>query len=214
MWTRSLPVSISNRNQISSEEMGSPPAGREEPKRSRSLLEERNPTGCAPFSQHLLEFQMLPNLKGKQYRTGLAVRQTAAHTQHTGHCRPPKKQWLFRCCRPDDYLQKPTTAQPLKILPPISQQEERTCQERALPWMSFMAYYFAQVKRPHLITARQEIRECLSLICCCLAAVHCFPSKRGKCSFRAEKPRMTRPEKQYTGSIYKFCLRMFSLWNS
>lgn len=123
-----------------SEEMRSFPAGREEPKRSRSLLEERNPTRCAPFSQGFLEFLMLPYLKGKQYRRGLAVRQTGAHTQHTGQCRPKKKEWQFRCCRPD-YSQKPTAAQPLKILPPISKQEERTCQERAPPWISFMPYH-------------------------------------------------------------------------
>lgn len=144
-----------------SEEMGSSPAGREEPKRSRSLLEERNPTRCAPFSQGFLEFLMLPYLKGKQYRRGLAVRQTGAHTQHTGQCRPKKKRNGYSDVADLIIHRSPPQPNPWRFFLPFQNKRKGPAKkEHLLEFHSCLIMHFAQIKRPHLITARQEIREC------------------------------------------------------
>lgn len=103
----------------------------------RSLLEEMNPTGHAPFPQRFLDFQRLPYLKGKQHRRGLARRQTA------------QKQWPLRCRRPD-CSQTLTPHHLLQILPLISKHKKRTYQKREN--ISFMLYhplYLLQKPSPH-----------------------------------------------------------------
>lgn len=105
---------------------------------------------------------MLPSLKGERYITELSVRhQTMAHAQHKQHCVgwPTRKQWLFRCCRPN-YMAKPTSATtPVRLFLSIQNRRKDPpgVRERTFPWISFTPYHqlcpFQKPSSNHMETA-------------------------------------------------------------